>query len=49
MKLSVDRPLGSAMVIYSHLLLANVCRLGDVKDGVMRVSILHYNTGEWVS
>ncbi|KAI2715120.1 hypothetical protein CBS147332_4774 [Penicillium roqueforti] len=29
---------------YSHRLLADVCRLDNVKDGVVRVSILHYNT-----
>ncbi|CDM27240.1 unnamed protein product [Penicillium roqueforti FM164] len=30
---------------YSHRLLADVCRLDNVKDGVVPVSILHYNTG----
>ncbi|KAI3137056.1 hypothetical protein CBS147326_3305 [Penicillium roqueforti] len=29
---------------YSHRLLADVCRLDNVKDGVVPVSILHYNT-----
>jgi selenocysteine lyase/cysteine desulfurase len=32
--------------MYSHRLLAEVCGLPDVEDGV-RVSLLHYNTGEW--
>lgn len=33
--------------MYSHRLLAEVCGLPDVEDGVVRVSLLHYNTGEW--
>jgi selenocysteine lyase/cysteine desulfurase len=33
--------------MYSHRLLAEVCGLEDVEDGVVRVSFLHYNTGEW--
>jgi hypothetical protein len=32
--------------MYSHRLLADVCGLEDVEDGVVRVSFLHYNTGE---
>lgn len=32
--------------MYSHRLLAEVCGLTDVEDGVVRVSFLHYNTGE---
>jgi hypothetical protein len=35
--------------MYSHRLLADVCGLEDVEDGVVRVSFLHYNTGEWVA
>jgi selenocysteine lyase/cysteine desulfurase len=31
--------------MYSHRLLAEVCGLADVEDGVVRVSFLHYNTG----
>lgn len=31
--------------MYSHRLLAEVCGLEDVEDGVVRVSLLHYNTG----
>jgi selenocysteine lyase/cysteine desulfurase len=34
--------------MYSHRLLADVCGLTDVEDGVVRVSFLHYNTGEWM-
>ncbi|KAJ5194495.1 Pyridoxal phosphate-dependent transferase major region subdomain 1 [Penicillium cf. griseofulvum] len=30
--------------MYSHRLLADVCGLDDVEDGVVRVSFLHYNT-----
>ncbi|KXG54415.1 Pyridoxal phosphate-dependent transferase, major region, subdomain 1 [Penicillium griseofulvum] len=30
--------------MYSHRLLADVCGLEDVEDGVVRVSLLHYNT-----
>ncbi|KAJ5092631.1 hypothetical protein NUU61_007501 [Penicillium alfredii] len=30
--------------MYSHRLLADVCGLQDVEDGVVRVSFLHYNT-----
>ncbi|CAG8334815.1 unnamed protein product [Penicillium nalgiovense] len=30
--------------MYSHRLLADVCGLEDVEDGVVRVSFLHYNT-----
>ncbi|KAJ5860110.1 uncharacterized protein N7529_007420 [Penicillium soppii] len=30
--------------MYSHRLLADVCGLTDVEDGVVRVSFLHYNT-----
>ncbi|KAJ6087963.1 hypothetical protein N7467_006877 [Penicillium canescens] len=30
--------------MYSHRLLAEVCGLPDVEDGVVRVSLLHYNT-----
>lgn len=33
--------------MYSHRLLADVCGLDDVEDGVVRVSLLHYNTGKW--
>lgn len=32
--------------MYSHRLLKDVCGLADVEDGVVRVSFLHYNTGE---
>lgn len=32
--------------MYSHRLLAEVCGLTDVEDGVVRVSFLHYNTGK---
>lgn len=32
--------------MYSHRLLKDVCGLADVEDGVVRVSLLHYNTGE---
>lgn len=32
--------------MYSHRLLKDVCGLEDVDDGVVRVSLLHYNTGE---
>lgn len=32
--------------MYSHRLLAEVCGLADVEDGVVRMSFLHYNTGE---
>ena len=35
--------------MYSHRLLRDVCGLEDVDDGVVRVSLLHYNTGEWIS
>lgn len=34
--------------MYSHRLLAEVCGLKDVEDGVVRVSFLHYNTGKWL-
>ena len=34
--------------MYSHRLLADVCGLDKVEDGVVRVSFLHYNTGEWI-
>lgn len=34
--------------MYSHRLLTDVCGLTDVEDGVVRVSFLHYNTGEWI-
>lgn len=34
--------------MYSHRLLADVCGLDNVEDGVVRVSFLHYNTGEWI-
>lgn len=34
--------------MYSHRLLRDVCGLEDVDDGVVRVSLLHYNTGEWI-
>ncbi|KAJ5887418.1 Pyridoxal phosphate-dependent transferase major region subdomain 2, partial [Penicillium taxi] len=30
--------------MYSHRLLADVCGLQDLEDGVVRVSLLHYNT-----
>ncbi|KAJ6113248.1 hypothetical protein N7523_006565 [Penicillium sp. IBT 18751x] len=30
--------------MYSHRLLAEVCGLADVEDGVVRVSLLHYNS-----
>ena len=33
--------------MYSHRLLADVCGLRDVDDGVVRVSLVHYNTGRW--
>lgn len=32
--------------MYSHRLLKDVCGFDDVDDGVVRVSLLHYNTGE---
>jgi selenocysteine lyase/cysteine desulfurase len=32
--------------MYSHRLLKDVCGLDDVDDGVVRVSLLHYNTGK---
>ncbi|KAJ6151324.1 Pyridoxal phosphate-dependent transferase major region subdomain 2 [Penicillium chermesinum] len=32
--------------MYSHRLLADVCGLANVEDGVVRVSFLHYNTAE---
>jgi hypothetical protein len=32
--------------MYSHRLLKEVCGLEDVEDGVVRVSFLHYNSGE---
>lgn len=32
--------------MYSHRLLAEVCGLADVEDGVVRVSLVHYNSGE---
>lgn len=32
--------------MYSHRLLKEVCGLADVEDGVVRVSFLHYNSGE---
>ncbi|OQD99721.1 hypothetical protein PENVUL_c062G06457 [Penicillium vulpinum] len=32
--------------MYSHRRLADVCGLDDVEDGVVRVSFLHYNTGQ---
>ena len=31
--------------MYSHRLLAEVCGLADVEDGVVRLSFLHYNSG----
>lgn len=34
--------------MYSHRLLADICGLHNVEDGVVRVSFLHYNTGEWI-
>lgn len=34
--------------MYSHRLLNEVCGLADVEDGVVRVSLLHYNTGKLV-
>lgn len=33
--------------MYSHRLLTDVCGFTDVEDGVVRISFLHYNTGEW--
>lgn len=33
--------------MYSHRLLHEVCGLADVEDGVVRVSFLHYNSGEY--
>ena len=35
--------------MYSHRLLREVCGLEDVEDGVVRVSFLHYNTGEFTN
>lgn len=32
--------------MYSHRLVRDVLRLKDLEDGVVRVSLLHYNTGE---
>jgi selenocysteine lyase/cysteine desulfurase len=32
--------------MYSHRLLKDVCGLADVDDGVVRVSLSHYNTGK---
>lgn len=32
--------------MYSHRLLNDVVGLEDVEDGVVRISMLHYNTGE---
>lgn len=32
--------------MYSHRLLQDVCGFDDVDDGVVRVSLLHYNTGK---
>lgn len=32
--------------MYSHRLLREVCGVADVEDGVVRVSFLHYNSGE---
>ena len=32
--------------MYSHRMLGEVVQLGDVEDGVVRVSMLHYNTEE---
>jgi selenocysteine lyase/cysteine desulfurase len=32
--------------MYSHRLLSDVVGLEDVEDGVVRISMLHYNTGE---
>lgn len=34
--------------MYSYRLLEEVVGLGDVEDGVVRVSLLHYNTGEFM-
>lgn len=34
--------------MYSHRLVKEVLRLEDVDDGVVRVSMLHYNTGEYL-
>lgn len=32
--------------MYSHRLLRDVFRLEDIEDGVVRISMLHYNTGK---
>jgi selenocysteine lyase/cysteine desulfurase len=31
--------------MYAHRLLNDVCGIEDVEDGVVRISMLHYNTG----
>jgi selenocysteine lyase/cysteine desulfurase len=33
--------------MYSHRLLNDIVGLEDVEDGVVRISMLHYNTGEF--
>ena len=33
--------------MYSHRLLKDIIGLNDVEDGVIRISMLHYNTGEF--
>jgi hypothetical protein len=32
--------------MYSHRLLEDIVGLEDVEDGVVRISMLHYNSGE---
>jgi hypothetical protein len=32
--------------MYSHRLLNDIVGLEDVEDGVVRISMLHYNSGE---
>lgn len=33
--------------MYSHRLINDIIGLEDVEDGVVRISMLHYNTGEY--
>lgn len=35
--------------MYSHRLLKDIIGLDDVEDGVVRISMLHYNTGQFIS
>lgn len=34
--------------MYSHRLLKDIIGLEDVEDGVVRISMLHYNTGQFI-